>query len=94
MIIRIVKMTFMESQIDDFKEFVVPVSQTIKSFKGCHHLEILQDIHHRNIFFTYSYWESEADLENYRASDFFKDTWAKASKWFKESPRAWSTKRL
>jgi quinol monooxygenase YgiN len=94
MIVRIVKMTFIESRIDDFRKFVISIGPTIRSFKGCHHLDILQDIHHKNIFFSYSQWESEADLDNYRSSDFFKETWSKVSEWFKRSPRAWSTEKL
>jgi quinol monooxygenase YgiN len=91
MIIRIVKMTFEETQSDNFKTFVSEVRPKIRSFKGCLYLDILQDMHHRNIFFSYSHWESEADLENYRRSDFFKGTWSKASQWFKDRPQAWST---
>lgn len=94
MIIRIVKMTFIESRIDDFKKSVVSIGPTIRSFKGCHHLEILQDIHHKNIFFTYSHWESEADLDSYRGSDFFKGTWSTVTEWFKHKPQAWSTEKL
>jgi quinol monooxygenase YgiN len=94
MIVRIVKMTFMESRVDDFSTFVTSISPVIKSFKGCHYLEVLQDIHHKNIFFSYSHWESEIDLDNYRSSDFFKDTWSKVTQWFKVTPKAWSTERL
>ena len=94
MIIRIVKMTFIESRIDDFKKSFISIGPTIRSFKGCHHLEVLQDIHHKNIFFTYSHWESEADLDNYRRSDFFKGTWSKVIEWFKHKPQAWSTEKL
>ncbi|UCH98705.1 MAG: antibiotic biosynthesis monooxygenase [Candidatus Aminicenantes bacterium] len=94
MIVRIVKMTFMESKSDDFKEFVTTIRSKIRNFKGCQHLDILQDLHHRNIFFSYSRWETEQDLENYRRSDFFKETWSKASQWFKAKPRAWSTEKL
>ena len=93
MIVRIVKMTFMEARSDDFKAFVTAVRPKIRNFKGCLHLEILQDLRHRNIFFSYSHWETEADLENYRQSDFFKETWSKATQWFKEKPRAWSTEK-
>jgi len=94
MIVRIVKMTFIESRIDDFKKFVISIGPTIRSFKGCHHLDLLQDIHHKNIFFTYSHWESEADLDSYRSSDFFKGTWSKVTEWFKHKPQAWSTEKL
>jgi quinol monooxygenase YgiN len=94
MIIRIVKMTFIESCIDDFRKSVKSIAPTIRSFNGCHHLEILQDIHHKNIFFSYSHWESEADLNHYRSSDFFKETWSKVTEWFMHRPQAWSTEKL
>ena len=94
MVIRIVKMTFLESNIDDFKEFVKTVENTIRNFEGCEHLDILQDLHNRNIFFSYSMWKSEEDLDNYRKSGFFNATWAKVRKWFGDRPRAWSVEKL
>ena len=47
-----------------------------------------------NIFFTYSYWENEQDLENYRNSDLFKDIWAKTKPMFNDKPVAWSVDKL
>ena len=94
MIVRLVKMTVRDAQVKEFKEFVMLVRAKILNFAGCQYLDILQDIHHNNIFFSYSHWDSEEDLENYRQSAFFKETWAKASLLFKEKPRAWSTEKL
>ena len=94
MIIRIVKMTFLDAKVDDFKEYVKSIQDTIRNFKGCEHLDFLQDIHHKNIFFSCSIWNSEEDLDNYRKSDFFKTTWPKAREWFVDKPAAWSMKKL
>jgi quinol monooxygenase YgiN len=94
MVIRIVKMTFLESKIDDFKEFAKTIEDTIRNFEGCEYLDILQDLHNRNIFFSYSIWKSEADLDNYRKSDFFKATWSKVRQWFGDRPKAWSVEKL
>lgn len=94
MIVRIVKMTFQEERIDPFKEVVGSFRDKIAAFPGCRHLDILQDIRHPNIFFTYSMWESEQDLNNYRSSDFFKQTWSKVTEWFTAKPEAWSLKNL
>lgn len=90
MITRIVKMTFKKAKIDDFKEFTRLIEHRIRNFPGCEHLDFYQDIHKRNVFFTYSRWESEEDLNNYRSSDFFKDTWTKTRTWFADKPEAWS----
>ena len=94
MIVRIVKMTFIESRIDDFKKFVKAIEPTIRCFRGCRYLEILQDIHYKSIFFSYSHWESVEDLNHYRNSEFFKETWSTVTKWFKSNPQAWSTEKL
>ena len=42
------------------------------------------------IFFTYSYWNDEQDLENYRKSELFKTVWAKTKMFFNDKPLAWS----
>ena len=93
MIIRIVKMTFTEARITDFTNLFEARKQTIRNFKGCTHLELWQDHKQRNIFFTYSHWESEADLDHYRYSEFFKDTWGKTRILFADKPEAWSVVR-
>ncbi len=93
MIIRIVQMTFREDAIGDFKALFEERKTTIKGFPGCTHLELWQDSNHPNIFFTYSHWDAESDLDHYRFSDFFKDTWGRTKSLFKEKPQAWSVNR-
>jgi len=90
MILRIVKMTFSDDGIRQFTDLFEARKQTIGGFKGCTHLELWQDTKCENIFFTYSCWESEADLNHYRFSDFFKDTWGKTKALFADKPEAWS----
>ena len=63
---------------------------TIKSFRGCTHLELWQDSKQPNVFFTYSNWNSEEDLNHYRYSEFFKETWGLTKTMFKEKAQAWS----
>jgi autoinducer 2-degrading protein len=90
MIIRIVKMTFNPEKTADFLEVFNASKQYIVSMPGCQHLELLQDIHSSNIFFTYSYWETENDLNNYRNSELFKSVWAKTKLLFEKKAEAWS----
>ncbi len=94
MIVRIVKMTFKEDFSETFKEFSLSIREKIKSFEGCSYLDIYQDIHHPNIFFSYSHWESEEYLNLYRNSDFFKTTWKKTKQWFGDKPKAWSVESI
>ena len=36
------------------------------------------------MFFTYSYWETELDVENYRNSELFINVWSSTKLFFKE----------
>ncbi|MCD6013018.1 MAG: antibiotic biosynthesis monooxygenase [Flavipsychrobacter sp.] len=90
MIVRIVQMTFREDRIKTFTDLFGERRHTIRNFKGCMHLELWQDSKNPAIFFTYSHWESETDLDHYRFSEFFKDTWSKTKALFAEKPQAWS----
>lgn len=90
MITRIVKMTFEPSKVDEFLEVFNNAKALIRGFKGNTYLELIQDIHQPNILFTYSKWEQEEDLENYRKSELFATTWAKTKVLFADKPQAWS----
>ena len=90
MIIRIVQMTFKPELVGEFTTLFHERKQTILSFPGCTHLELLRDSANENVFFTYSMWNSEADLNHYRFSEFFKDTWGRTKALFADKPNAWS----
>ncbi len=57
-------------------------------------LELYQDKNDQTIFFTYSYWETEQDLENYRNSELFFEIWTDTKKLFNNKPEAWSVEKL
>jgi len=94
MFVRIVKMSFSEEHIDDFLNNFEENKSKIRAFKGCNLLELYRDKINSNIFFTYSYWESENDLEQYRQSDLFKSVWSKTKALFNSKPEAWSVDKL
>ena len=88
--IRIVKMEFEPSKIEAFLELFGGVKEKIRGFEGCQHLELLRQTQDGNIFFTYSVWEGEWALQNYRQSDLFAEVWAETKKGFSGKPEAWS----
>ena len=90
MIIRIVKMIFREDEIEAFKKLFEERKSLIRQFEGCTKLELWQDKNHPQIFFTYSWWDSEVHLDNYRSSHFFDDTWTLTKQKFAGKPEAWS----
>ncbi len=90
MIVRIVKMTFRADMVDEFTQMFEERKQTIRSFPGCTHLELWRDSAEPNVFFTCSHWGAESDLNHYRFSAFFKDTWSMTKAMFADKPEAWS----
>ena len=62
-------MTFVPEKTQDFIEVFEASKKKIRAFEGCTHLELLNDVGHKNIFFTYSHWLSEQHLNNYRNSE-------------------------
>jgi quinol monooxygenase YgiN len=90
MIIRIVKMIFLENKVDEFTDLFELRKRLIRNTDGCSHLELWRDTDNNNIFFTCSHWQSAADLEHYRTSAFFKDTWAKTKPLFAVKAEAWT----
>ena len=90
MFVRIVKMSFHKEHIQPFLLMFEEKKAFIRASKGCNLLELYQDKTNPEIFFTYSYWEKEEDLENYRNSLLFKDVWAKTKVFFNDKPLAWS----
>ena len=94
MFVRIVKMSFKLDKIDDFLSNFDANKVKIRNMTGCNLLELYQDKNDPTIFFTYSYWESEKDLENYRNSDLFKRVWSETKVLFKNKPEAWSVDKI
>ena len=90
MFVRIVKMSFHSKHIEEFQEMFEEKKQFIRNSDGCKLLELYQDKTNPEVFFTYSYWENDNDLEKYRNSELFKSVWAKTKTFFNDKPQAWS----
>ena len=94
MFVRIVKMSFAEENIPTFLENFELIKDKIRNTPGNRLLELYRDKINQCIFFTYSYWETEEDLENYRKSELFNEVWAFTKKLFNDKPGAWSVDKL
>jgi heme-degrading monooxygenase HmoA len=94
MFVRIVKLSFHEENIPAFLENFELMKEKIRNASGNRFLELYQDKSNKCLFFTYSYWETEADLENYRNSELFYDVWNFTKKLFNDKPEAWSVDKL
>lgn len=94
MLIRIVKLTFKPENIPSFERVFDETKNGILAFEGCNMVELYQDRNNPCIFFTYSFWDGESALENYRNSDFFKKVWGNTKKLFSDKPEAWSVNKI
>ena len=94
MFVRIVKLSFHEENIPQFLENFDSIKEKIRNFEGNRFLELYQDKNNPCIFFTYSYWETEQNLENYRRSALFDEVWTFTKKLFNDKPQAWSVDKL
>lgn len=90
MLIRIVKMQFIPSQVASFLALFEAHKHLIRNFEGCTHLDLWQDTHKPNLFFTHSHWQSEQHLAQYRASELFAKVWKQTRQGFEVPAQAWS----
>lgn len=88
--IRIVKMTFRDEHSEDFLAHFEKIKHKITAMPGCEKLRLHRDIDTPNIFFTYSQWQADEDLQNYRQSELFIETWKTVKAWFADRAEAWS----
>lgn len=87
-------MGFYKQNVEVFLENFNNTKTNIRTFEGCTFLQLYRDKKDPSIFFTYSHWESEEALENYRKSELFKTVWSKVKPLFSIRPEAWSVDAL
>lgn len=94
MIIRIVRMEFQPDRVPEFEAIFAASKHAIRRFSGCLRLEMNVDADLPHVRYTYSWWESQQALDNYRDSELFQTTWAATKALFGGKPMAFSLNRL
>ncbi len=89
-ITRIVRLSFIPEKVGDFIAIFDTSKSLIRNFKGCKYLALKQDLHHSNVYYTFSIWENHEALEHYRQSELFNNTWAKTKILFDAKPSSFS----
>ncbi len=87
-------MQFKADTVSTFLALFETKKQLIRNFNGCQHLALWQDKNDPTILFTYSIWDNEAALNQYRFSSFFKATWMETKVLFAAKAQAWSVNQL
>ena len=94
MIVRVVQMHFKQECVADFKSMFMDIKEGIRGQKGCQLLELYQDTKDPQRFYTYSYWEDEDALNNYRDSTLFEQVWPRTKAMFDQKPIAHSLHKV
>lgn len=81
---RLVRMSFQPDRIPDFMDVFETSKEKIRNFPGCIALNLIVDIEDSSVIYTSSIWRAVEDLENYRNSELFIQTWRKTKIHFKE----------
>lgn len=94
MIVRMVQMHFKLEFVPDFQRMFDDIKEDIRNQPGCQLLELYQDINDTQLFYTYSYWDDESALNNYRNSELFSVIWPKTKAMFDKKPIAHSLHKI
>ena len=87
-------MGFEPSKIYLFLEKFKVWENLIRNQPGCEFLELYREKNNSNIFFTYSYWNSEKHLNEYKHSELFEKIWKETKTMFNTKPEAWSVDKI
>lgn len=90
MVTRIVKMSFRSDSTETFLALFEQYKKHIRNADGCMHLSLLRDQSAPHIFFTYSRWADESDLDRYRNSSLFREVWPATKALFAQPAEAWT----
>lgn len=90
MLTRIVKMTFKKENIPSFEQIFQASRPVITAFPGCEGVTLYRDLDRPEIFVTYSIWDTDAALQDYRRSPFFREVWGQTKALFAAPAEAWS----
>ena len=84
----------MDDKVENFIKLFQTNKDKILAFDGCQSVDLLRDINTKNIFFTYSIWDSESFLNQYRESETFRNIWSKTKPLFSNKAKAWSVEEI
>lgn len=90
MIYRVVRLHFRPEETARFEAFFHERRPLIEAFEGCRYTRLLRNTKEPDVYYTLSEWDSEAHLDHYRFSEFFRETWAFTKSLFAEKAQAFS----
>lgn len=89
-ILRVVRMTFVPSEVEDFMRYFSRIQSEILDMPGCRSVHLCVDKNASHVLTTFSIWDSELDLNNYRKSEWFGRIWPQTKAKFERPAEATS----
>ena len=90
MITRLVKLSIHPDSASTFEAIFYRTKALIENFEGCQQTNLFKVSGRESQYFTISYWSSKESLENYRASELFKNVWSTVKPLFSSKAEAWT----
>lgn len=94
MILRVVKMNVDEEKRDAFELFMKNLREEKLKLAGCLHFDYFHEKNNKNIFYSYTIWESEKYLKQYKKTDLFIEVVSTLKKLCTEEPKAWTIENV
>lgn len=94
MIKRIVRLQFNPDKVEEFLNVYKKHINSMAKRPECISLELLKEKGTLSTFYTFSIWESEDALHEYRSSEYFRDIWGRIKPWFSEKAQAWTLEMI
>ena len=90
MITRLVKLTLQPDKASQFEAIFYNTQSLIENSAGCRKTSLFKVAGAESQYFTISYWNSEQNLQDYRASDLFRNVWSTVKPLFSAKAEAWT----
>lgn len=90
MIVRIVYLPIKPDGLETFGQLYSNVVQQIRNCPGCEFVQLVTDTLGQGDCYAISHWHSEAELEDYRHSPFFRSLWPQVKKLMRDQSWAQS----
>lgn len=94
MILRIVKMEVDDTRIDFFENFMNNLSEEKLTLEGCLHHDFFCEKDNRNMYYSYTIWQSEKFLNKYKKTDLFKEVTRTLRHICIKEPIAWTVENV
>ncbi len=92
MIVRIVHMFFRPHALEQLMPLIHRQLRNVMSHPGCLAVKLFRDTSDPDHLCTFSIWEDQEALDDYRQSDHFIEVWSTLKSHFAKPPQAYSFK--